>query len=43
MIQRTWWPRLNPNAQLAKGLVFAGLGGGASTLQYADASSYGNH
>lgn len=43
MIQRTWWPRLNPNAQLAKGLVFAGLGGGASTLQYADASGYGNH
>jgi hypothetical protein len=42
MIQRTWWPRLNPNAQLAKGLVFAGLGGGASTLRYADASIYGN-
>lgn len=43
MIQRTWWPRLNRNAQLAKRLVFAGLGGGASTLQYADASGYGNH
>lgn len=43
MIQRTWWPRLNPYAQLAKGLVFAGLGGGASTLQYADASGYGRN
>jgi hypothetical protein len=43
MIQRTWWPRLNRNAQLAKGLVFAGLGGGASTLQYADASVHGTH
>ena len=35
--------RINRNATLAKGLVFAGLGGGASTLMLADASGYGNH
>lgn len=35
--------RINRNAALAKGLVFAGLGGGASTLMLADASGYGNH
>ena len=35
--------RINRNSTLAKGLVFAGLGGGAGTLMYADASGYGNH
>ena len=32
--------RINRRAPLANGLVFAGLGGGASTLLYADASGY---
>jgi hypothetical protein len=42
MIQRTWSPQINIHAPLASGLVFAGLGGGASTLLYQDASGRGN-
>jgi hypothetical protein len=41
--QRPPFPRINRSHPLANGLVFAGLGGGASTLQYADASALGNH
>jgi hypothetical protein len=40
---RPQFPRINRNARLAKGLVFAGLGGGAGTLFYGDASVYGNN
>ena len=40
---RPAFPRIDRQAPLAKGLVFAGLGGGASTLHYSDASGYGNH
>ena len=43
MLQRPLFPRINRNSPLAKGLVFAGLGGGASTLQMVDSSGYGNH
>lgn len=43
MLLRPPFPRINRNAPLAKGLVFAALGGGASTLMMADASGYGNH
>jgi len=43
MRQRPPFPRINRLAPLAKGLVFAGLGGGASTLMFADGSGYGNH
>jgi hypothetical protein len=43
MLQRPPFPRINRHSPLAKGLVFAGLGGGASTLQMVDSSGYGNH
>jgi len=43
MLCRPAFSRINRNAPLAKGLVFAGLGGGASTIHYSDASGYGNH
>lgn len=43
MAQRPQNFRLNRNHPLHKGLVFAGLGGGASTLQMTDASGYGNN
>jgi len=35
--------RINRQSILGSGLVFAGLGGGASTNLYADASGYGNN
>ena len=41
-MQRPPFPRINRNHSLANGLVFAGLGGGASTNLYADASEYHN-
>lgn len=41
--QRPSYPRIDFTHPLASGLVFAGLGGGASTLQYTDSSPYGNH
>ena len=40
--QRPTFPRIDRSHYLANGLVFAGLGGGASTLLYADASGRGN-
>jgi hypothetical protein len=43
MKQRPPTFRINRDSPLAKGLVFAGLGGGASTSLYADASGYGNN
>lgn len=43
MRQRPQNFRINRNAKLAKGLVFAMLGGGASTLTALDSSGYGNH
>lgn len=41
--QRPQFPRIDRRHPLARGLVFAGLGGGASTLKYVDSSPYGNH
>jgi len=43
MIQRTWFPRINRNSPLARGLLCAGLGGGASSSLFVDSSLYGNH
>ena len=43
MRQRPQNFRINRNAKLAKGLVFAMLGGGASTLAALDSSGYGNN
>jgi hypothetical protein len=40
---RPAYPRLNMQHPLANGLVFAGLGGGASTNTYLDSSPYGRH
>jgi hypothetical protein len=40
---RPAYSRLNMRHPLANGLVFAGLGGGASTNAYLDSSPYGNH
>lgn len=40
---RPAFPRINSSSPLAKGLVFAGLGGGAGTSTMYDASWYGNH
>ena len=42
MRQRPPFPRINRLAPLAKGLVFAGLGGGAGSVGLVDASGYGN-
>lgn len=41
-MQRPPMPRIDRRHPLANGLVFAGLGGGASTNMYADASGYNN-
>jgi len=41
--QRPQFPRIYRPHPLANGLVFAALGGGATTLLCADASGYGNH
>jgi len=43
MVQRPENFILKRDHSLAKGLVFAGLGGGAGTLLFVDASSYGRH
>ena len=39
---RPAYPRINILSPLAKGLVFAGLGGGAGSVGLVDASGYGN-
>lgn len=41
--ERPRFPRINRRHHLASGLVFAGLGGGASTLKYVDSSLWGTH
>ena len=41
--QRPDYFEINPESPLARGLVFAGLGGGARSLKYVDSSPYGNH
>jgi len=42
MLQRPPHFTINRQSSLANGLVFAGLGGGASSLKYVDSSGYGN-
>lgn len=42
-MQRPLFPRINRRAPLGGGLLFAALGGGASTNLCVDASGYGNH